>query len=161
MGYEPDNVWRTTNNGVSWEDISGSGVTGLPDVPVQALALHPTDPGHLFAGTDLGLFESTDDGLTWAPIVPGVGTAPVDELVWRNSTTLMAVTHGRGIYFGDAGATPCYPDCTEDGNLTIADFGCFQTRFIAGDPYADCNGVGGLTIADFACFQTAFIAGCP
>ncbi len=161
MGYEPDNVWRTTNNGASWEDISGTGVTGLPDVPVQALALHPTDPGHLFAGTDLGIFESTDDGLTWAPIVPGVGTAPVDELVWRNNTTLMAVTHGRGIYFGDTGVTPCYPDCNEDGNLTIADFGCFQTRFIAGDPYADCTGTGGLTIADFGCFQTAFIAGCP
>ncbi len=56
---------------------------------------------------------------------------------------------------------PCYPDCNGVGGLTIADFGCFQTRFVAGDPYADCNGVGGLTIADFACFQTAFVAGCP
>ncbi len=55
----------------------------------------------------------------------------------------------------------CYPDCTGEGSLTIADFGCFQTKFVAGDPYADCNGVGGLTIADFGCFQTAFVAGCP
>ncbi len=60
----------------------------------------------------------------------------------------------------DAGVS-CYPDCNGVGGLTIADFGCFQTRFVAGDPYADCNGVGGLTIADFACFQTAFVAGCP
>ncbi len=57
--------------------------------------------------------------------------------------------------------TPCYPDCNGVGGLTIADFGCFQTKFVAGDPYADCNGVGGLTIADFACFQTSFVAGCP
>jgi hypothetical protein len=56
---------------------------------------------------------------------------------------------------------PCYPDCNGVGGLTIADFGCFQTAFVAGDPYADCNGVGGLTIADFGCFQTAFVAGCP
>ncbi len=56
---------------------------------------------------------------------------------------------------------PCYADCTAEGSLTIADFGCFQTRFVAGDPYADCNGGGGLTIADFGCFQTAFVAGCP
>ncbi len=56
---------------------------------------------------------------------------------------------------------PCYPDCNGVGGLTIADFGCFQTKFVAGDPYADCNGVGGLTIADFGCFQTAFVAGCP
>ncbi len=55
----------------------------------------------------------------------------------------------------------CYPDCTLDSQLTIADFGCFQTKFVAGDPYADCNGAGGLTIADFGCFQTAFVAGCP
>ncbi len=61
----------------------------------------------------------------------------------------------------EAAGTPCYPDCNGVGGLTIADFGCFQTRFVAGDPYADCNGVGGLTIADFACFQTAFVAGCP
>jgi hypothetical protein len=55
----------------------------------------------------------------------------------------------------------CYPDCNGVGGLTIADFGCFQTKFVAGDPYADCNGVGGLTIADFGCFQTGFVAGCP
>ncbi len=55
----------------------------------------------------------------------------------------------------------CYPDCNGVGGLTIADFGCFQTKFVAGDPYADCNGVGGLTIADFGCFQTKFVAGCP
>ncbi len=55
----------------------------------------------------------------------------------------------------------CYPDCTGEGQLTIADFGCFQTKFVAGDPYADCNGAGGLTVADFACFQTRFVQGCP
>ncbi len=57
--------------------------------------------------------------------------------------------------------TGCYPDCNGVGGLTVADFGCFQTKFVAGDPYADCNGVGGLTIADFACFQTRFVEGCP
>ncbi|MFM9995379.1 MAG: GC-type dockerin domain-anchored protein [Phycisphaerales bacterium] len=55
----------------------------------------------------------------------------------------------------------CYPDCTEDGHLTVADFGCFQSRFVAGDPFADCNADAGLTVADFGCFQTRFVAGCP
>ncbi len=58
-------------------------------------------------------------------------------------------------------STSCYPDCTADGQLTIADFGCFQAKFAAGDPYADCNQSGGLTIADFGCFQSEFAAGCP
>jgi hypothetical protein len=60
-----------------------------------------------------------------------------------------------------ASAVGCYPDCNGDGSLTVADFGCFQTRFVAGHPYADCNGDGARTVADFGCFQTKFVAGCP
>ncbi len=56
---------------------------------------------------------------------------------------------------------PCYPDCNQSNSLTIADFGCFQTKFVAGDPYADCNAAAGLTVADFGCFQTKFVQGCP
>ncbi len=55
----------------------------------------------------------------------------------------------------------CYPDCNQSGSLTVADFGCFQTKFVGGDPYADCTQGGGLTVADFGCFQTKFVAGCP
>ncbi len=55
----------------------------------------------------------------------------------------------------------CYPDCNGSGTLTIADFGCFQSKFAANDPYADCNQNGTLTIADFGCFQSKFAAGCP
>jgi hypothetical protein len=73
--------------------------------------------------------------------------------------------------FASAGGTPsemvarwgcgCYPDCTGDGALTVADFGCFQTKFAAANPYTDCTGDGALTVADFGCFQSAFVAGCP
>jgi hypothetical protein len=56
---------------------------------------------------------------------------------------------------------PCYADCSGDGTLTVADFGCFQTRFVAANAYADCNADGVLTVADFGCFQTKFVAGCP
>ncbi len=55
----------------------------------------------------------------------------------------------------------CYPDCNNSGELTVADFACFQTRFVATDTYADCNGTGTLSVADFACFQTKFVQGCP
>jgi trimeric autotransporter adhesin len=55
----------------------------------------------------------------------------------------------------------CYADCNNAGGLTVADFGCFQTQFVAGHPYADCNSDNALTVADFGCFQTKFVAGCP
>ena len=57
--------------------------------------------------------------------------------------------------------TYCIGDCNADDVLTVADFGCFQTRFVQADPYADCNLDGALTVADFGCFQTQFVQGCP
>jgi hypothetical protein len=57
--------------------------------------------------------------------------------------------------------TVCYADCNGDGQLTVQDFGCFQTKFVTGDPYADCNGDGVATVQDFGCFQTKFVQGCP
>ena len=55
----------------------------------------------------------------------------------------------------------CYADCNADGEATVGDFGCFQTRFVQGDAYADCNEDGQRTVADFGCFQTKFVQGCP
>jgi hypothetical protein len=66
-----------------------------------------------------------------------------------------------GFWGGPSGPPPCYPDCNASGTLTVADFGCYQTKFVIGDPYADCNQSGTLTVADFGCFQTKFVVGCP
>ena len=62
----------------------------------------------------------------------------------------------------------CYANC--DGSegsggvpiLTVADFACFQTKFVQGNLlYCDCNMDDRLTVADFGCFQTKFVVGCP
>ncbi|MFM9995797.1 MAG: hypothetical protein ACKVU4_08355 [Phycisphaerales bacterium] len=55
----------------------------------------------------------------------------------------------------------CYPDCNESRTLTVADFGCFQGKYVLGDMYADCNASGTLTVADFGCFQGKYVLGCP
>jgi hypothetical protein len=64
-------------------------------------------------------------------------------------------------FFDNVTLSGCYPDCNLDTVLTVLDFGCFQTKFVAGDTYADCNADGQLTVTDFGCFQTKFVAGCP
>jgi len=82
--------------------------------------------------------------------------------------SLLAGQGGWQLWDGGAGASMnatitsagCYPDCNLDGVLTVADFGCFQTKFVGGDMYADCNASGTLTVADFGCFQTTFVGGC-
>ncbi len=55
----------------------------------------------------------------------------------------------------------CYADCNHDLALTIADFGCFQTKFVQAHPFGDCNRDGVFAVADFACYQSAFVLGCP
>ncbi|MEX2217262.1 MAG: GC-type dockerin domain-anchored protein, partial [Phycisphaerales bacterium] len=61
----------------------------------------------------------------------------------------------------------CYPNC--DGSTTapilnVQDFGCFLSRYAAGDPYANCDGSTQppvLNVQDFGCFLTRYAAGCP
>lgn len=98
MGWEADNVWVTTNAGTSWTQITGAGAHALPAAPVDCLAIHQSRPGWLYAGTDIGIFTSSDDGQTWSTFTDGPGTVPIAELFWRNDNTLIAVTHGRGVY---------------------------------------------------------------
>ncbi len=101
-GYSAGNLWRTTNGGGAWTNASGAGATALPNVPVYAVAVHPTQANWLYAGTDLGIFTSEDGGVTWKT-GPNDGPAnvPVYQLFWTNTTTLVAVTHGRGMYKSD------------------------------------------------------------
>jgi photosystem II stability/assembly factor-like uncharacterized protein len=105
LGYESDNLYRTTDGGASWQNITGSGLSKLPQIPISCVTLHPTRPGWLYVGTDLGVFTSMDDGQTWTTSNDGPANTSVEELIWKNDTTLMAVTHGRGCYLATVNAS--------------------------------------------------------
>jgi len=98
MGWEGDNLWETTDRGDTWSDISGIGPMAIPTAPISAFALHRNLPGRLFVGTDVGVFNSDDNGLTWSTQSVGPGTVPVEQLLWKDDNTLLAVTHGRGMF---------------------------------------------------------------
>ncbi len=92
-----------------------------------------------------------------------------DALVWLEGERQTLLLTGDFSHAGPApsaavaewhGCPICYADCDRDANLTAADFGCFQTKFVAGESWADCNQDAALTISDFACFQTKFATGC-
>jgi photosystem II stability/assembly factor-like uncharacterized protein len=161
MGWHDNNVWRTTDGGLSWTDVSGSGLTGIPSTPVSALAQHPRRAATLYAGTDIGLFVSHDDGQTWSANTEGPAAVPVEELIWRNDNTLMAVTHGRGVYLADA-SLPCEGDLNDDGlvnqsdlAILLADYGC-----TGGDCLGDVDGDGDTDLADLALLLASFGADC-
>ncbi len=136
--------------------------------PISGTFTYATEPGVQSMLWGTGEDEVVPDGRIgtqtppqWDDDTPPDGTFTANECFQAAFAGICPNPLGAmALFFAEPGVT-CYPDCNLVGGLTIADFGCFQTKFVAGDPYADCNGVGGLTIADFGCFQTAFVAGCP
>jgi hypothetical protein len=92
-------VWKTTNlaGGAGTWVASGS---GIPDVPVNALVIDPGNTEILYAGTDIGVFASTDGGASWLPYTTGLPKVPVFDLTLFNGPTrvLRAATYGRGLW---------------------------------------------------------------
>ncbi len=95
MGWHDDSIWETTNAGLSWTDIASG---KLIPASVNVLALHPTQPGWLYAGTDLGLFTTSNNGGSWSAVTAGPGTCAVEEIVFKNPTSMVIATYGRGMY---------------------------------------------------------------
>jgi hypothetical protein len=117
-----------------------------------------------------GVFVGTNTATAYPPGTWPTGTLSIqvpqgfDRVVVHYDAPPPTCTKWGPIFLADNMiVTPaaCYPDCNADGTLTVADFGCFQTKFVGADPYADCTADGSLTVADFGCFQTAFVVGCP
>ncbi|MBN1414178.1 MAG: hypothetical protein JW973_03675 [Bacteroidales bacterium] len=94
-------ILRTTDYGKNWEDISGFGtgnssVNGFPDVMVYSVLVMPYT-GIIWAGTEIGLFESTDDGLSWHYADNGLPAVSIWQMDIVNQQVIVA-THGRGIW---------------------------------------------------------------
>jgi len=81
-------VFRSTNKGRNWTEI------GLPGTYVQALAILGTN---LFAGTNDGVFITTDNGISWSEINNGLTNRGILTLT-VSGTNLFAGTSD-GVYF--------------------------------------------------------------
>lgn len=92
-GYNKDNVWKTTDGGLTWKDIGNS----LPEAPVRALTIHPQNSDFIYLGTEVGVFASEDGGIRWSPTNEGPTNCSVDDLFWMGEN-LIAATHGRGMF---------------------------------------------------------------
>jgi photosystem II stability/assembly factor-like uncharacterized protein len=94
-GFYSGHIFRTTDCGRSWSDIS----SGLPDIPVNALAVDPDDEKIIYAGTDIGMFITTDGGSSWGSYNQGLPKVVVVDLaIHPASHILRAATHGRSMW---------------------------------------------------------------
>ncbi len=98
-GFGTPHVFKTTNYGDSWVPVSN----GLPDIPVNSIALYPENENMIFIGTDIGVFASFDGGKSWLPYGRNLAKSPVTDVKFSRYITgdfyyLRAATHGRSIW---------------------------------------------------------------
>ena len=85
-------LFYTLNDGVAWRRADATGLDGR----IQVLAVHPTDPKTVAAGTSTGLFVSTDAGTQFKQILSG---AQVPGLMFdHDGTVLWASTFDRSAH---------------------------------------------------------------
>ncbi|MCH2225150.1 MAG: T9SS type A sorting domain-containing protein [Crocinitomicaceae bacterium] len=101
--YEVPSVWRTTDGGITWTDISGNleeNPDGSGSGPAVAWAEYYVD-GTLFVGTTTGLYTTNfADGLNtvWT-LESGIGNVSVDHMDFRpHDGYFVVATHGQGVY---------------------------------------------------------------
>jgi len=97
-GSTSNHIWLSSDGGDTsggWSDISNN----LPNVSVNALAFDPNVANTFYAGTDVGVFRTTDQGATWHAFDNGIPNVVIVDLeVDETGNALIAATFGRGMY---------------------------------------------------------------
>jgi len=90
-------IYKTTDYGKRWKRID----KGLPeDAFVRVVREDPTQRGLLYAGTELGMYVSYNDGGSWESLDLNLPPVPITDLALRQNK-LVASTQGRGIWVLD------------------------------------------------------------
>jgi photosystem II stability/assembly factor-like uncharacterized protein len=110
IGAAGGGTWKTTNGGTSWVSLSDD----FPNITFGAIAIDPTNPNVVYAGTGeviagsnlqaydgRGLFKSTNAGATWTQITNGFGTQTAfgDIEVDPFDSNIVIAALGRGYTF--------------------------------------------------------------
>ena len=95
-GFGTSHLYKSENKGNSWIDIG----SGLPDVPTSAVFIDPSFPTHIYVGNDIGVFVSTDGGISWHDFRNGLPevVSVLDLTLSLSNRKLRASTHGNGVY---------------------------------------------------------------
>jgi hypothetical protein len=89
-------IYRTHDGGKTWKEI----VARLPEGPINTVREDPVRKGLLFAGSELAVYVSFNDGDSWQPLRLNMPAISIRDLVIHEND-LVAGTHGRGFWILD------------------------------------------------------------
>jgi hypothetical protein len=93
-------VFQITGSGATWSITDRSG--NLIDAPANDVVVVN---GRLVVGTDFGVYTSADNGATWSRLGANLPNVVVDQL-YVTGGTVLAATHGRGLWTFPTGSLP-------------------------------------------------------
>ena len=135
-------IFKTTNLNdpvPTWTASSN----GIPQVPVSSIAVDPQDSNSLYAGTDIGVYHSSDGGANWTPLGLGLPRVAVFDVKISNVQRYLRIaTHGRGIW--EIGIPGRQLPVTRNAGATIVAEGCAPGNGVV-DPSEDITISLGVT----------------
>ncbi len=156
MGFGTAHVFRTTDAGASWTNLTGD----LPDAPATTVVLDPIDPSIVYLGSDVGVFMTRNGGANWTEYGAGLPNSSVTRLrlfspACGGPNVLRASTYGRGVWQVALASVPTGTDYAfAVGNPSLAVYPSqsgsysFSTRAFngyTGNVAVSCSGSGSPT----------------
>ncbi|MEO8514610.1 MAG: T9SS type A sorting domain-containing protein [Ignavibacteria bacterium] len=100
-GTNGTHVLKTTNGGINWVNITGN----MPNIAANSIVLRTATPRMILVGTDIGVFQSNDEGATWVSFNSGLPAVEIYDMKYKQQAGMILVaTHGRGCWTFDLGA---------------------------------------------------------
>lgn len=92
-------IWKSTDYGKTWADISGN----IPTGTINVIREDPVDKNILYIGNDLGVYISKNGGANWETLGGNLPSTFVHDLIIHPRDNIIVIaTHGRGMYAMDA-----------------------------------------------------------
>jgi photosystem II stability/assembly factor-like uncharacterized protein len=100
--YNSPKILRTTDLGETWEDITqvdadGTSANGFPNVGCMSLMVFPDSISKIWAGTQIGIMESNDNGESWHYLQSNLPAVSIFQMFIQDNQVVVA-TYGRGIW---------------------------------------------------------------
>lgn len=126
-----NSIYKSTNNGSSWRNISGN----LPNALPNDLIEFPQDTSRLIVGTEYGCFKTTNGGINWQRwnrgMPEGVKISQVksiDSTLINGRFHIVIGTYGRGIYYRNFNE-PGDPIISISSNSSLVDSYSLQQNY--------------------------------